>query len=406
MANQIKVNDLVMKHAHRTLRNESGFVNNLAVSYDGSYSATGGAKAGSSIRIMQPQEYTVRSGSAFSNQDVEEKVVTLNTTVQRGVDVEYTSAEVAQDVDMFVENKIAPAMSTLASYIDNYAMDLAYKEIYQAVALPVTAVDREDILKAGVKLDNGSAPRGVSSRCMTLGPQAMADVVNDSSGLFNASTNISKQYNDGVISVPAMGFKFNMSQNTANHTTGTFTTGSTPLTAGVGVEAATTLATDGWAASTAILKTGDIFTIAGVNQVNAKTKASTGVLQQFVCTADETSDGSGLNTINMEPALISTGQYQNIDALPADNAAITPLGAEGTQYNQALAFHKNFGSMGFADLHLPTGVSYASRKVEDGISMRLVDVYDVESDQQKMRFDVLFGYKTVIPRWAARVYAP
>ena len=403
MANTILTHDLVFKEAHRTLRNNTAFVNTITPTYDNSHSSMG-AKEGSDIRLIQPQEFSVRTGKNINIQEAEEKAVTLTRSVQRGVDIKFSSAEVLQDLESFNKTKVEPAMATLAAHIDNYCLDLAYKDVYNAVTLPVTSLDRDDILSAGVKLDNGAAPRGTNQRCAILNPQGHADVVTNSAGLFNNPKAISQQYDDGIVSLPSYGMKFAMSQNVDVHTTGTHSTGSTSVTNGAGTEAATTLVTDGWANSTAVLKTGDVFTIASVNAVNPLTKQSTGVLQQFVATADGTSDGSGNLTISMEPALISTGSYQNISALPADGAGVTVLGTEATEYPQNLVYHQGFGAIGFADLQKPKGVTYSERKVEDGISMRMVIDYDIRTDEEIMRFDVLFGYKTVIPRHGCRIY--
>ena len=197
-----------------------------------------------------------------------------------------------------------------------------------------------------------------------------------------------------------------MSNNVAEHTTGLFTTGSTPLMNGSTSSGATTVVTDGWAVSTAAIKAGDIFTIAGVNSVNPLTKQSNGELQKFVATADGTSDGSGDLTISISPAIISTGSYQNVDALPADNAAITPYGVESTDYRQALSYHPNFATFGTCDLELPSATgAEASRSVEDGISMRIASQYDITTDKTYTRFDILHGSAIVIPRFGARIYS-
>jgi hypothetical protein len=402
MSNTTKIHDAVYKDAVRTLRNETAFINMIEPHYDSTYAAHG-AKEGESIRLMQPAEFSVREGNNIDIQDVEEKTVTLTRSVLRGVDFKFSSSEMTQDVDEFNRTKIQPAMATLAAKIDNYCMEAISDQIYQAVTLPITSLDRNDVLNAGVKLDNGSTPRGLDSRCIILNPQGHADVVTDSSGLFNSSTNVSQQYNDGIVKVPSFGFKFGMSQNVSTHTTGTHSTGSTSVTNGVGTEGATTLVTDGWANSTAVIKKGDIFTIANVNQVNALHKQSVGVLQQFVATADGTSDGSGNLTISMSPALISTGQYQNIDALPADGAAITVMGTEATAYPQNLAFHNGAMAIGFIDLDKPAGATII-RKADDGVSMRMWMDRDINTNSEIFRFDVLFGVQLVIPRWACRIY--
>jgi hypothetical protein len=391
---------MVYKDAVQTFRSNSKFVNLVQPRYDKTYSAMG-AKEGEAIRLMTPAEFTVREGNNLQVQDVEEKNVTLTRSVLRGVDFKFSSAEMTQDVEAFNKTKVEPAMAALAAKIDAYCMNQAYKEVHQAVTLPVTSLDRLDALRAGVQLDNGLAPE--NDRCLILNPQGMMDMVDSSSGLFNNSTSISQQYDDGIIKVPAMGFNFARSTNVPVHTTGTFTAGSTPLTNGAGTEGASTIVTNGWANSTLVLTAGDIITFDGVNQVNALTKTTTGNLKQFVVTAAGTSNGSGELTISIEPALISTGQYQNIDALPANDVAVNPLGTEATAYPQNMAFNKGFGALGFIDLESPSGATII-RRANDGISMRMWIDRDINTNSEIFRFDVLFGYKTIVPRWASRIY--
>jgi hypothetical protein len=226
----------------------------------------------------------------------------------------------------------------------------------------------------------------------------MADVVTDSMALFNPTNTLSKNYNDGILSVPAMGFNFAMSQNVPTHTcggydgayvlNGNYTAGATTMTVQTG---------------TGTMKAGDIYTAAACYSVNPLTKASTGKLYNFVVGTDY---AGGAGDITIANPVWATGPYQNVDALPLTGAATTELGTASTVYPQNLAFHKGFGAIGFCDLDIPKGVpaGAAKRVVEDGISLRLIDFYDGVNDDSYLRFDVLFGYKTVIPRWACRIY--
>lgn len=399
MANTNLVHDLVMKESMRHFRNSSAFLNTINTRYDDSY-AMYGAKEGANINIQVPQEFSVGSGKTLDVQDAEEKQVTISRSVQRHVGIKYSSAELTQDQVMggpFSRNKIQPAMAALAAVVENYCLDLAYKEVYNAVALPVTALDRDDILNAGVELDEGATPRD-GQRMMLLCPKGMSQVVSDSTGLFNAAKPLSQQYKDGVVDLsPVMGFNFGMSQNVDTHTTGGYD--GAYLVNGVPTEGSKTLAVD---TGTGTLTVGDILTIANVNRVNPNTKQSTGDLQKFVVTA---AYAGGAGNVSVEPAFISTGPYQNIDALPANNAAITELGTLSTAYRQNLAYHRGFAAIGFCDLATVPNEDM-SRLVEDQVSMRVWRFSDGINDDHYFRIDVLFGYKTVIPRWACRIYQP
>ena len=176
----------------------------------------------------------------------------------------------------------------------------------------------------------------------------------------------------------------------------------TPLTNGAGQTGAS-LITDGWTASTAALKKGDVFTITGVFRVHPETKASTGVLQQFVATADATADGSGNLTIPISPSVVTSGATQNVSGSPADNIAITVAGTASTAHGISLAHHKEAFAFATADLVMPKGVDFAAREVFDGVSIRIVRQYDINNDKFPCRLDVLYGYKTVRPQLACRL---
>ena len=204
----------------------------------------------------------------------------------------------------------------------------------------------------------------------------------------------------------AVGFEWYMDQNVNTHTVGPL--GGTPLVNGSTATGATTLVTDGWTASAAArLKKGDIFTIAGVNHVNPQSRQSTGTLQQFVVTADVSSDGSGNLTAAISPAIKTTTAFQTVDALPADNAAITVLGAASTQSPTGLAHHKDAFTLAMADLPLPKGTDMAARVSDDqlGMSIRLVRDYDITNDKFPCRLDVLYGWATLRPELACRIQA-
>src|SRR5665213_1912304 len=141
----------------------------------------------------------------------------------------------------------------------------------------------------------------------------------------------------------------------------------TPLVNGA-TQTGATLITDGWTASTAALKKGDIFTLAGVTSVHPESKINTGQVQQFVATADGTADGSGNLTIAISPAMVTSGATQNVSGSPADNAAITVTGTASTPYGISMAYQKNAFAFASADLIMPKGVDFAAREVLDGIS--------------------------------------
>ena len=165
-----------------------------------------------------------------------------------------------------------------------------------------------------------------------------------------------------------------------------------------------TLATDGWTNSvTGIVKAGDVFTIAGVYMVNAKTKASTGILQQFVVTADANSGAStGPASLTIAPPIITSGAHQTVNAAPADDALITVVGTGGTAYRQNMAFHKNAMALAIVPMEMPAAAYGGTRQSYKNISVRLIPTYDAANDISKWRMDILYGRKLIDPRVVTR----
>jgi len=68
-----------------------------------------------------------------------------------------------------------------------------------------------------------------------------------------------------------------------------------------------------------------------------------------------------------------------------------------------MAYQKGAFAFATADMAMPNGVDFASREVFDGVSMRIVRQYDINSDKFPCRLDVLYGFKTIRPQLACRL---
>jgi hypothetical protein len=221
-------------------------------------------------------------------------------------------------------------------------------------------------------------------------------------GLFNPTSTISRQFKNGMMGEGVLGYdEINMSQSIKQHTTGT-RTGAHTVTTTVSTQGATTIAITGTGTQT--IKKGDVFTINGRYAVNPQTRESTGALQQFVATADATAV-AGAYTVSVSPAIYTSGQaLATVDSFPTAGDTITFLGSASTQYPQNLIYHKDAITFATADLLLPNGVDMASRKVHNGISMRIVRQYDINNDRMPCRIDVLYGYSVIRPQMAVRLW--
>jgi hypothetical protein len=158
------------------------------------------------------------------------------------------------------------------------------------------------------------------------------------------------------------------------------------------------------------LKAGDVITLAGVYAVNPVPGEGTSgktvmpYLQQFTVIADASSDGSGDATITISPAIITTGAQQTVSAAPADNAAITVMGTASTAYPQNLGFHRNAFALVTVPLEMPDGAAFKARESHNGLSIRCVKDYDIDSDKDIIRLDILYGRKAIYPDLATRLW--
>jgi hypothetical protein len=127
-------------------------------------------------------------------------------------------------------------------------------------------------------------------------------------------------------------------------------------------------------------------------------------LFQFVALADVTLSGAGAGNVTVSPIYSATQALATVNTLPGNSKAIIFVGTASTQYAQNLVYHKDAITFATADLLLPQGVDMASRQVHNGISLRVVRQYDINNDRLPCRIDVLYGYSTIRPQMAVRMW--
>ena len=403
MSNSILTIDMITRKALEILENNLVISRNVNRQYDDSF-AVEGAKIGSTLRIRLPDRALVTDGAALQVQDDNEQFTTLTVASQKHIGVNFTSAELTMQLDDFAERVLKPRVSQLAASVDADVAN-AYKSIFQSVGTPGTVPATSLVLlQAQQKLNESAA--GMAPRYATVNPAANAGLVEGMKGLFNPVDTVSRQFKNGMMGQGVLGLdEINMSQSIVQHTTGSRSTSDTILVNGaVSTQGATTISLDGGTAS-ATIAVGDVFTIAGVYAVNPQTRQSTGSLQQFVCTATATaSSGAWTNVAISPPIFTSANALATVDSFPADNAVVTFVGSASTQYPQNLVYHKDAITLATADLLLPQGVDMASRQVHNGISLRVVRQYDINNDRMPCRIDVLYGFSTIRPPMACRIW--
>jgi hypothetical protein len=260
------------------------------------------------------------------------------------------------------------------------------------------------LLQAQQKLNEYATP--MNERYATVNPAANAGLVEGMKGFFNPTNTISRQFATGMMGTGVLGYdEVNMSQSILNHTTGSrVVADAAAVKTTIATQGATTLTIKA-VTNAKTLVVGDVFTVANVYAVNPQTRQSTGSLQQFVVTAAALSAGTEFVDVAVQPPMYTPANaLATIDAFPVADALITYVGAASTGYAQNLVYNKNAITFATADLLLPQGVDMASRQVHNGISLRIVRQYDINNDRLPCRIDVLYGYSTIRPQMAARIW--
>jgi hypothetical protein len=395
VSNSILTPTAVTREALRILHQKLNFIGSINRQYDSSF-AKDGAKIGTDLKIRLPNEYTVRTGASISTQATSETSTTLSVATQKGVDTTFTTSELTLSLQDFSSRILEPAMSVLAANIEADALSMAL-DVYQAVNNVGSAVTLNKVLGARKLLTDALAPQ--SERTLLLNTQDNLDLVDGLKGLFQDSNEIAKQYREGMVGRTA-GFG-DIYENTLipSQATGTALSVTTYTVNGAVTTNGTSAVTVASAGATTFKK-GDVFTVAGCNRVHPESKADTGVLQQFVVTADY---AGGAGSLSFSPAIYTSGGRQNVTAGGMPNgAALVKVGGASAVYHPSLAYHKDAFTFVSADLEdVSKYGAWGAREVMDGVSMRIARQYDISNDTIPCRIDVLYGYKTIRAQLAA-----
>ncbi|MDP3937086.1 MAG: P22 phage major capsid protein family protein [Deltaproteobacteria bacterium] len=391
MANSLLTPTAVTREALRILHQKLNFVGNVNRTYDDSF-AQSGAKIGDSLKIRLPNQYTVRTGKTLDTQDTAESSVTLQVATQKGVDVNFSTADLTMSLDDFSDRILKPAMSVLAANIESDALSM-YKDVFSQVSNVGSSATFAGVANVRKKLVDNLCPQDDLS--MLINTEDNVDLVDALKGLFHDTKEVAKQYREGYIGRTG-GFAFMENTLLPAHTTGTDDGTGDYLTDDATAQTGASLTVN---TGTGSLLAGDIITITGVNRVHPETKVDTGALMQFVVTADTSTNAT---TIAISPSIVASGAKQNVTNGAANDKAVTKVGGVSAVHNISLGFHRDAFAFATADLIMPKGVDFASRQVLDGISMRIVRAYDINNDNLPCRIDVLYGYKTTRAELACR----
>lgn len=402
MSNTILTSSLVAKETLAVIENNCAFGGMVNREYETaqSQSMSAGYEPGATINIRRPSRYTYRSGRVATPQASVETSVPL-TLSQGGADINFNLFErTLQITDRRIQKKINAAAATIINEIDRVGLLLAKTAVYNTLnptgALPTTQIEAVNAITAiNRRLDEMGAPRD-NMRGLVMNPGFNASSVSGFAGLFNGQAKLGRQYDSGLM-VDALGLSYAMDQNVAVHTNGAATAtningaGQTGSTINVIAVAGGTLAA------------GTVITLPGVFAVNPQSRVSTGVLADFVVTADAVATAT---SISISPAIVTSGAYQNVTASPTTGQPYVIKGAASTSYGCNVGFHEDAFTLAMVPMATPpSGTGARVEQIShNGYTIKVTDFYDGTNDNVITRLDVLFGWAATYPELAVKYY--
>ena len=351
----------------------------------------GQQKIGAQVDVPIPQHAQIRHGRVSQPAPLQTLVRPVTIQDQVGFDLSFSSAELALDIEEFDRRYISQQVADLVVDVEAAVQRLMYQWTPNQTGTPDAAWTKPAYANLAKKYieDMGG---GAGQKKLIMNNAAEVSLIPAMSGFYNPQANISKQYEDGVLS-RAAGFDWHASTVAPIHQRGT--ANGAYVVDGAG-QSGSTLDVDTGVGT--FLK-GDIITIAGVFAVHPQTKQSLGYLKQFVITEDA---AGGTDTLSIYPAIVATGSEQNVSNVPGNGEAVTILGTASDTYGINLAFRPE--AFQFVTVDLPELAGWKnSRREYEGVSMRVVEGSDLSNDLNLMRFDIMWGFGALRPDWACRI---
>ena len=347
-------------------------------------------KIGATLTVRKPNRFIVREGAGLNVQDIAEPSVTITVDKQRGVDFQFTSQDLTLTIEEFSERYLKPAMATLSNRVDlDQLENTAQISNYVGTPTVTPAAFSTSVQLTGQRLDEEAAPQ--QERSLVLNPAGYWAIANGLTPSFVMPT-AKEALVEGYLSTIG-NHEVYMDQNVQNGATGA----QHNTSVGMVVTSATfggTSTTMYGGADSEVLGVGEVFTVAGVFNINPQSRITTGTLKNFAVTASTVAAANSTWTVNFTPAIVTSGPYQN--ASIAMGIASTVTWQTGTSLAQIasvqnIAFARDCFGLVMVPMEIPQGVDFAARETYRNISMRVIRAYDINNDVFPTRVDLLYG---------------
>jgi hypothetical protein len=427
MANQYLTRQEITHASLEVLENNCVIVPNMYRDLDQEFGKKGG-KIGDTIYVRKPPRATVREGQAYQPQAMVDTQVPITINQQSGIDFEFSSAEQYLSLDEFQSRYLEPYMVTLGNSLDSRAAVTMMQNTANLVGTAGTTpgLSGSDAFQIYSQADQRLTEMGFpqdkakfrKARNLVINAAMRTGWNTYSKQFFNPKDSLTKQWKTGQID-NALNMDWLVDQNTPVQTIGLL--GGTGAVNG-SAQTGTSIITDGWTNSvTGLLNIGDVITYAGAVGTGVYSVSpqfphqSTGALQDFVIQQTISSDGSGNATLVHLPAIVPSGQFQNVTNSPADNALISVFHVAAAGQSALSGLTTTQGLLWTEQAHAfvcfpgeqPDGVDIASvsRSKDIGVEIRFVRTFDNVRDMWTNRTDIYWGTGPLYPEGCVRIAA-
>jgi len=417
--NKILTDDVIAKESLLLLKNNLVFAKLVYRAYEKTF-----GKVGDTISLKLPFRTKTASGRTLVKQPMVDQTIPFKIDRQENFGIEYTMNDLTLDIERFSERYLKSGMIQIANVIDR-SIAMTLKQAFHTSGGAGTRPGKYiDFANAAAKMSTYAIPQD-GMRQAVLDPFTCASLSDEVTRIFEKAM-VKAAYTKGYKG-PIAELVTYESNNIPKHTVGNYdgtplVEGTTPITNG------NTVTFDGGlaVANANYLAVGDVITFgtAGTADatygVNPQSYETTGLLAEFVVSSVVQTNASGVGTITFTPALndgtatttnddgdtISLAAYQNVTALPADDAPITVLGDAGKTYEQNYLFHKEAIALCMIDKDLPRSAVVKARVSDpiSGLSLSMTQGYNIVEDAETTRIDVIWGAHMINAELAMRMY--
>ncbi len=375
LANTFLTTQLIAREALVRLRNM--LVMKALIHND--YSSTF-QKQGDTIRVKKPATYVADEfGGTINLQTIGEDSVNVVLNHIADVSIAITSKEKALNIDDFGDQYLNPAMEAIAQKVDADIMSEVYKEVPFFVGVSGTTPSAlDDFANARKILNINRVPQAMRRAVWDPNADAKFTVI---PSIVNAeksgSTLALREGSIGRI----QGLDNYMSQNVVTHAAGTFTAVAAPKVNTLAVVDSNTIILKG-GAGTETIKKGDCFYV-----------TSAGKNYYYSAAADAAAVAG----------VVSVTTFQKVQAAHAvDDVIVFPDKTAGGHVSN-LAFHRNAFAFVQRPLEAPAGGATGYTVNFEGLSLRVVQGYNISTKVETLSMDILYGIKAIYPQLATRV---